>query len=1209
MISCVSPAIHEPVAIIGMGCRFPGGAAHPRGFWRLLDQGVDAVSDIPDDRWDAEAYYDPQPQTPGKMYTRRGAFLDNVYDWDPQVFNVSVREAVAMDPQQRLLLEVTWEAIEDAGVPIHTLAGSRTGVFVGTSCDDYAQLILRSNCPTHVSAYTSLGTARSVSVGRIAYVFGLQGPVMQIDTACSSSLVAVHKACQSLRNHESDLAFAGGVNLMLSPHTTIGFCQLKALSPDGRCKTFDANADGYGRGEGCGVVVLKRLSQAIHDGDHVVAIIKGSAVNHNGRSNGLAAPNGAAQTAVIQDAISRANVDPAQIGYVETHGTGTVLGDPIELLALDRALGQRDPNQRVCIGSVKTNIGHLEAAAGVAGIIKTAMALRHGAIPAHLNMNKPNPRIPWDRLRFDVPPQTTPWPTPGPTRLAGVSCFGMSGTNVHMILAAPHDPVSQTTQSHARPKRHLLMLSAKTDPALRAQARQYQSFLQNQQDTDLANVCASAANRRTHFAHRLAISADNLDQARRQLDTFAQGRNETVDLSNHVSSCRKPQVAWLFTGQGAQHHGMAHDLYHNYPLARQILDHCDEVLAEPLQHSLLDLMDPQSNNAALLDQTRFAQPAIFVVEYALARLWQSWGLGPDVMLGHSIGQCTAACIAGVIDLDDALHWVAERGRLMQSQPGHGRMAAVFASEPQVVQAIQSAGEPVTIAAVNSPTHTVICGDHGAIERTLESLNQQGMTYRLLNVSHAFHSGMMADAACEFASFTQSLTLRPAQIPLICNLDGQLADRETLCDPAYWGRHIQAPVHFWQGLTTLTEMGTRLFLEIGPDAHLTAIGTRAKPSPNQHWLCSLVRDRLASHTLLECLKQFYLLGVPLDWDAVHQHQNNRPIKLPSYPFQRQRYRISFEDHHPPQQQAGYTDTATPADPVEAGRADHAQPAPGMDKADEAPPNPAADPQSLADQVVALISRILQCPASYVTPASRLCSQLGMDSLMFAQLQAGTVSLAPATGGISMEYFIQDATVQDVIDHLNDVSQGYSHTGSANVDLDLQSALAAIHAWEQHRGDTPHPPLDRSLVHKADAQNVLISRVQPLPGHSDVFLGEIYQHLTHPFFYEHPKDHVPGLYLIEAIRQFGTALSHLHYDVPMDDAFILDDMQVKFHSFAETSRPLFVICLIQNKRHARGRLEQMRSQGLLVQNQQVIGTANGTYKFMAASRYSSLRQPVS
>ncbi|MCC5622746.1 type I polyketide synthase [Nostoc sp. CHAB 5715] len=585
------------IAVIGMACRFPGGANNPEAFWQLLHNGVNAVSEIPSDRWDVPAYYDRNPETPGKMYTRYGYFIDGVDQFDAHFFGISPREAAAIDPQQRLLLEVSYEALERAGQSPQQLKGSRTGVFIGVCFDDYAKYSIASNDPKQIDAYSSLGNTRSITAGRIAYVLGLQGPVMQLDTTCSSSLLALHLASESLRTGESDLALVGGVNLILAPEPMIGFCKLQALAVDGRCKTFDAAADGYGRGEGCGIVVLKRLSKAIANHDPILAVIRGSAVNHDGSSNGLTAPNGTAQSEVIRQALKNARLEPKQIQYVETHGTGTVLGDPIEVLALAKALGEgRTKDESLYIGSVKTNIGHLEGAAGIAGLIKVILALQHQQIPPHLNFQQPNPYIPWDQLPVAVPQKLTPWQDQNKQRFAGISSFGMSGTNVHIILENAPSSIQnskletctersrsiQNSDAIERPL-HLLTLCAKTPQALRELAQRYKNYLATPPDTDFANVCFTANAGRSHFEYRLAIPANSYILCYENIVNY-------LDNTTDISKSQVSKIAFLFTGQGSQYINMGRELYETQSSFRHQIDYCCELLHPYLGLDLRNLL-------------------------------------------------------------------------------------------------------------------------------------------------------------------------------------------------------------------------------------------------------------------------------------------------------------------------------------------------------------------------------------------------------------------------------------------------------------------------------------------------------------------------------------------------------------------------------------------------------------------------------------------
>ncbi|MCI0398896.1 MAG: type I polyketide synthase, partial [Chloroflexi bacterium] len=737
----------EPIAVIGIGCRFPNEVDNPERFWQLLAEGVDAIREVPSDRWDIDAFYDADPDAPGKMTTRWGAFIDEVDRFDAEFFGIAPREVVSMDPQQRLLLEVAWEALEHAGRPPQQLVRSLTGVFVGITTNDYSLVgINQGPSVEQIGPYTGSGNASSVAAGRISYVLGLQGPSLAVDTACSSSLVTVHLACQSLRNRECHLALAGGVNLILSPEATIYFSKARMMAPDGRCKTFDAAADGYARGEGCGMLVLKRLSDALADGDNILALIRGTAVNHDGHSNGLTAPNGLAQEAVIGQALQNGGVQPQQVGYVETHGTGTSLGDPIEVEALGNILGRgRSPDNPLAIGSVKTNIGHLEGAAGVAGLIKVVLALQHEEIPPHLHLNKLNPYIAWNRLPVVVPTQRQPWRAGAQRRIAGVSSFGFSGTNAHVVVEEA--PLRETAVLDADRPVHLFTLSARNEAALLEYAGRYARFLAEQPTASLADLCYSANSGRAHFAHRLAIAAGAPGELEEALAAFVAG-SDGAALTGQTPAGQQPKVAFLFTGQGAQYAGMGRELYATSPTFRTALDECAALLAGELEAPLLEVLF--GDQGALLDETAYTQPALFALEYALAQLWQSWGVTPDLVLGHSVGEYVAAVVAGVFSLADGLKLISARSRLMQGLAEPGEMAAVWASEAQVTPHLAAYAGRLAIAAVNGPQSVVISGASQAVTALTATLEQEGLRSQPLVVSHAFHSPLMEPMLAAFA---------------------------------------------------------------------------------------------------------------------------------------------------------------------------------------------------------------------------------------------------------------------------------------------------------------------------------------------------------------------------------------------------------------------------------------------------------------------------
>jgi malonyl CoA-acyl carrier protein transacylase len=891
-LEAIEQARTEPIAIIGMGCRFPGGADTPEKYWQLLRDGVDTITEIPATRWDLDAYYDPDPEVLGKMYTRYGAFLKDVDKFDPQFFGIAPREALGIDPQQRLLLEVSWEAMENAGLVPEQMSGSQTGIFMGLFMNDYDQFTVYTGDLRDIDAHGSLGSLRSMAAGRLAYAYDLQGPVMQIDTACSSALLAVHLACQSLRSKECHLALAGGVNLMLIPELPIGLSRLKAISADGHCKAFDASANGYVRGEGSGVVVLKRLSDAIADGDNILATIRGSAVNHDGRSNGISAPNGLAQEVVIRNALENAQVKADQIQYVEAHGTGTPLGDPIEALALGAVLCQgRSEKDRLIIGSVKTNLGHLEPASGIAGLIKVVLCLQHAQIPPHLHFKEPSPHIPWDKLV--VPTQLTAWPSKNGERLAGISAFGMSGTNVHTIVAeAPSMPTEEL--SLQRPL-HLLSLSAKSEQALLSLARRYEEFLATHPDAPLANICFTANTGRSHFAHRLAVVAKSHDNLREQLSGFAKGKETAGVIFGQLENINPPKIAFLFTGQGSQYVGMGRVLYETQPTFRQTFDHCDDILRPYLEKPLVEILG--YNTSELLDsainETAYTQPALFALEYTLFKLWQSWGIEPAAVMGHSIGEYVAACVAGVFSLEDGLKLIAARGRLMQTLCKKGDMLVLSLDETQAAKIIKPYAQDVSIATINGPQNVVISGKHEAIETIMAALNAKGIKTKRLQVSHAFHSPLMEPMLAEFERVASQVTYTTPSIPISSNVTGELATDE-IATPAYWCRHVRQPVRFAASMETLYRQGYEIFMEIGPKPSLLGMGRLCLPEGVGTWLASLRQDQDDWQPLLQSFGELYVHGVSVNWSGFDQDYSRRKIPLPTYPFQRQSYWISRKE---------------------------------------------------------------------------------------------------------------------------------------------------------------------------------------------------------------------------------------------------------------------------------------------------------------------------
>ncbi len=894
-LEALNQKVVEPLAVIGMGCRFPGGADDPNSFWRLMIDGRDAVSEVPPERWDVDALYDPDPDAPGKMSTRWGGFLERVEQFDPEFFGISPREAAGMDPQQRLLLEVVWEALENAGQNPDRLAGSQTSVFVGVCNSDYFLKRFESSRGS-VDAYVATGNAHSVASGRISYILGLKGPSVSVDTACSSSLTAVHLACQSLKAGECRMALAGGVNLILMPDTTMILSKSHMMAPDGRCKPFDAAADGFVRSEGCGIVLLKRLSDARADGDNILALIRGTASNQDGHSSGLTAPNGPSQVAVIRKALANAGLLPSDIDFIEAHGTGTSLGDPIEARALAEIFGPgRSSEHSLRVGSVKGNLGHAESAAGIAGLIKAILALHHGKIPPTLHLQKLSPHVEWNGLAISVPTVTTGWNRESGKRVAGVSSFGFSGTNAHVILSdAP--PVGQVSdlsaprnrKSYATPLQ-VLPLTARTESALSDLAGKYVQFLNERPDLDLADVCYSASTGRAHFGHRLTVLAADLPEARERLGQFQRGEKHRRIRNRHTVSSTSPGVVFMFTGQGSQYVGMGRELFETQPVFRRELERCAEILRPLLDRPLLELFFSEkevNQSPHLLDETQYSQPALFALEYALATMWRSWGVEPAAVLGHSVGEYVAACLAGVFSLEDGLRLIAERGRLMATLPPGGAMAAVFADEARVSKAI--AGTGTAIACLNGPSNIVISGEGVALSAVLDGLAVKGIRSRRLVVSHAFHSSLMDPILDSFQRAAGDIRYSEPMIAIISNVTGRTAEPGLMSCSEYWRGHIRKPVRFADSIRSLCESGHSVFLEIGPHPVLTGMAGLSVPEFEGVWASSLHRDTGNWESLLESVSTLYSHGVNLEWSGLHAGPQRKRIVLPTYPFQRQRY---------------------------------------------------------------------------------------------------------------------------------------------------------------------------------------------------------------------------------------------------------------------------------------------------------------------------------
>jgi myxalamid-type polyketide synthase MxaE and MxaD len=877
---------NEPIAIIGVGCRFPG-ANDPAAFWQLLRNGVDAIGEVPADRFDPHAFYDPDPATPGKMNTRWGGFLGQVDQFDPGFFGISPREALRMDPQQRLLLEVTWEALQDAGqVPEH-LVGTQTGVFIGIATNDYGRL--QWNDLERIDAYSGTGNALSIAANRISYLFDFRGPSLALDTACSSSLVAVHLACCSLRNGESTLALAGGVNLILSPAIAINFTKAGAMAPDGRCKAFDARANGYVRSEGAGVVVLKPLLQALADGDPIYAVIRGSAVNQDGRSNGLMAPNPLAQEAVLREAYRQAAVSPGKVQYVEAHGTGTLLGDPIEAKALGTVLGVERPPGRPCaLGSVKTNLGHLEAAAGIAGLIKVALALRHREIPPSLHFEKPNPHIPFDELPLRVQTTLSPWPAESGPALAGVSSFGFGGTNAHVVLEEAPPAVIGMPGAERKIGTHLLPLSARSPEALQALARAYQNFLATPESAvSLRDVCYSTSARLSHHDYRLAVTGNSPAELMESLEAFLRGETRPGLSSGRKLSSRRRKVVFVFPGQGSQWFGMGRRLLEQEAVFREVIERCDRVMRPYGDWSLLVELTATDAARSRLNEIDIIQPALFAIEIALAALWRSWGIEPQAVVGHSLGEVAAAYVAGALSLDDAVRVICHRSRLFKRTIGQGAMAMVELSIEEARRVLAGFEDRVSLAVSNGPTSTVLSGDPDALAAILDPLQRRDVFCRMVKVDFASHSPQMEPLRADLLQALAGLQPRAECVPIYSTVTGQISHGLEF-DPLYWARNMREPVLFSTAVQRLVEDGHDIFLEISPHPILLSALQQGFHHFGQEGavLPSLRREEDEHTVLLGSLGTLYTLGYPVDWNLIYP-TGGRCVRLPFYPWQRER----------------------------------------------------------------------------------------------------------------------------------------------------------------------------------------------------------------------------------------------------------------------------------------------------------------------------------
>ncbi|MCX4884635.1 type I polyketide synthase [Streptomyces sp. NBC_00847] len=880
------PPGREPLAIVGIGCHFPGGAVTPDAYWDLLCSGVDATRELPQDRWEIGKFYDPDPAKLGKMSTFRGGFLDRVDQFDAQFFGISPREAIWLDPQQRLLLRATWEALEDAGQDADRLAGSDTGVFVGGFTLDYKLL---QNYGVHsryeLQAHSATGMMMTMLANRLSHAFDFRGPSLAVDTACSGSLVALHLATQAIWNGECSQAVVGGANVMLAPNMTIAESKGGFLSPDGRCKTFDASANGYARGEGAGVVLLKPLAQAQADRDSIYALVRGTAVRQDGRTNGITVPNGASQEAAMRAAYASAGVSPHEVQYVEAHGTGTPVGDPIEAAAIGRVLSTNRPdNEPIFVGSVKTNIGHLEAAAGVAGLIKAALCLKHGRIPGHLHLKDPNPAIPFAAYGLRVPTQLIDWPTSNRPRYAGVNSFGFGGTNAHAVLQEP--PAEAAVSTRGDDRRHVVTLSARSADALHDLAESMCTFL-DETDHAFSDVAYSCNLRRTHHDHRLAVIAQNSDEARARLRAHLDEEKAAGVVGGRAQPGGKPKLAFVFSGMGPQWWGMGRQLFATEPVFRAAVEACAAELRKHTGWSLVEELLADEDRSRMAE-TEVAQPANFALQVGLAELWRSWGIEPDAIIGHSAGEVAAQYVSGVLTLAEAAKVIHYRSSLQQRTSGSGRMLAVGMTPETLNQAVADAGPQVSVAAINSPSAVTLSGDAQILESMAAQLKTFGVFHRFLPVKVPYHSHLMDPLRADLETGLANLSPSAAKLPLYSTVTGSRIDGRG-ADAHYWWQNVRATVLFSAAFSEMVDDGCTHFVELAPHPVLASSMRELLTHHEREGLVvpSLRRDEPDDEVLLRTLGSLHSHGHPVKWETFHS-ADARFVKLPNYPWQLKTY---------------------------------------------------------------------------------------------------------------------------------------------------------------------------------------------------------------------------------------------------------------------------------------------------------------------------------
>ncbi|GIJ19741.1 type I polyketide synthase [Micromonospora lutea] len=993
------------IAVLGVSCRFPGNVRGPEQFWEFLRASGDGIVEVPPDRWDVDEFYSPESQVPGRISSRWGGYLDRVDVFDHEFFSIAEREAQMMDPQHRIFLESAWEAFQDASVDPTTLAGSRTGIVLAMTGIEYAAEVFSDL--GRISAYSALGTLPSMAVGRLAYLLDLHGPATVLDSACSSALVAVHRACRELQTHDADMMVCGAVNLLLGPEASIALSQLnESFVGDGRIKAFDKDADGFVRGEGCGVLILKRLEDAVRDGDPIRAVIAGSAVNQDGRGAGLTAPNGAAHRDLIRRALDDAGLTPTDVGLIEAHGTGTKLGDPIEAQALAEVFaGDSGPN--LLLGSVKSNFGHLETAAGMAGLIKAILAVEKALIPPTCNFSELNPRIDFTGSPLRVVTQVEQWPDRPAGRVAGVNSFGLNGTNAHVIV---REAPPRVRREPGEPRAvATLVLSAKTPRALTKTARRHQVWLRD--DLPLDTQCAAATVGRTHFRHRLAVSGRDVQEVRRSLAEFVRGDSSSRLLVGQAA--KDPEVAFLFSGAGTYYDGAAAGLLRQVEAFRTAVAEVDVVARKLAGWSVLEALERPATADDPDARTEHQTLRLFAIEYALATTWRSWGVEPAALIGHSLGEYIAATFAGVLELEQGIGLVLERSRLLDALDAPGVMVGVFAGEDEVTSILRSHPKTadIAISAVNAPTQLTLSGDPEGIEQATRLLREAGFEVRPVAANRSGHSPLVEPILGSLREHCRELQMAPPAIPLVSNVTGRPMPWDQAPDPEYWCRHTRSPVRFADGVSYLADLGISTFVEVGPGAELLgmALGNFAA-ADDVLMVPSLRRRQDDLGAISTALSRLYVRGVDIDWSAFYRGIDHHAITAPTYPFEPVRCwhgidsaaRRALADGVAPRVDAPRTDD----DPADVRDGATASAVFAVTRDDLASRTPSEAKELLVQQLTAALTAAMGFSSTGIDPDVTLTEQ-GVDSLMAIELH-NAVQGALAVD-LTMTDFLRDATV--------------------------------------------------------------------------------------------------------------------------------------------------------------------------------------------------------